>query len=105
MNCSRFKSIAALALIFLSLVAIPSVECANNKKSSSGSAVHEPTIEEVNAKQLERILADKDYVAVYWCKSPERAVPPHRVGLQCSGTILVKIRLSKELKGKEKSFK
>lgn len=71
MICSRFKSIAALALIFLSLFATPfNVECANNKKSSpSAPAAHEPTIEEVTAKQLERILADKDYVAVYWCKS------------------------------------
>lgn len=29
---------------------------------------HESVIEEVNAKQLERILQDKDYVAVFWCK-------------------------------------
>lgn len=28
----------------------------------------EPIIEEVTAKQLERILHDKDFVAVYWCK-------------------------------------
>lgn len=28
----------------------------------------EPVIEEVTAKQLERILQDKDFVAVYWCK-------------------------------------
>lgn len=70
MICSRFKSIAALALIFLALFTIPlDVECANNKKSSpTAPAVHEPTIEEVTAKQLERILAEKDYVAVYWCK-------------------------------------
>jgi hypothetical protein len=67
MICSRIKSIAALALICLSLVAIPSVECAK-KSSSSASSAAEPTIEEVTAKQLERILADKDYVAVYWCK-------------------------------------
>lgn len=53
-------------------------DCA--KKSSSGaspvkaapaqSASAEDTsiIEEVSAKQLERLLQDKDYVAVYWCK-------------------------------------
>lgn len=29
---------------------------------------HEPVIEEVTAKQLERVLAEKDYVAVFWCK-------------------------------------
>jgi hypothetical protein len=68
MICTRLKDIAAVALVFLTLFTLPSVECANKKGSSSASA-HEPTIEEVNAKQLERILAEKDYVAVYWCKS------------------------------------
>lgn len=71
MICTRLKPIAALALIFLALFTIPSdVECANNKKGSPAASAnqHEPTIEEVNAKQLERILAEKDYVAVYWCK-------------------------------------
>lgn len=28
----------------------------------------ESVIEEVNAKQLERVLNEKDYVAVFWCK-------------------------------------
>lgn len=69
MICSRIKAIAALALIFLTFFAIPSdVECANKKNLPPTPAAHEPTIEEVNAKQLERILAEKDYVAVYWCK-------------------------------------
>lgn len=69
MICARFKSIAALALLSFTLFTIPfDVECANKKGSASAPAVHEPTIEEVTAKQLERILADKDYVAVYWCK-------------------------------------
>lgn len=31
-------------------------------------AEQEPVIEEVTAKQLERVLAEKDYVAVFWCK-------------------------------------
>ena len=26
-------------------------------------------IEEVNAKQLENLIQDSDYVAVFWCKS------------------------------------
>lgn len=67
---SRLKSIAVLALFYFTLFAIPSdVECANNKKSSpSAAAEKEATIEEVTSKQLERILADKDYVAVYWCE-------------------------------------
>lgn len=73
MNCSRFKYITAVAFIcFFALFTIPtSVECANNKKTSAPTTAtiqHEPTIEEVTAKQLERLLAEKDYVAVYWCK-------------------------------------
>ena len=28
----------------------------------------DPVIEEVTAKQLERLLNEKDFVAVYWCK-------------------------------------
>lgn len=32
----------------------------------------EPVIEEVNAKQLERLLNEKDFVAVYWCKCSHR---------------------------------
>jgi len=28
----------------------------------------EPIIEDVTAKQLERVLNEKDYVAVFWCK-------------------------------------
>ncbi|KAK6628373.1 hypothetical protein RUM43_002185 [Polyplax serrata] len=31
-------------------------------------AKEEPVIEEVSAKQLEKILNEKDYVAVFWCK-------------------------------------
>ncbi|CRK96270.1 CLUMA_CG009693, isoform B [Clunio marinus] len=67
MICSRFKSIATLALIFLTLFITPLyVECGSKKSSSSAASAHEPTIEEVNAKQLERILSEKEYVAVYW---------------------------------------
>lgn len=52
-------------------------ECAKKSSSSpppsSQQSTHvEPVIEEVNAKQLERILLDKDYVAVFWCKSSEK---------------------------------
>ena len=44
-----------------------------SKNTPTGSQHHhakeiEPVIEEVNAKQLERLLNDKDFVAVYWCK-------------------------------------
>lgn len=37
---------------------------------AKGAAPVEPeaVIEEVNAKQLEKLLDGKDYVAVFWCK-------------------------------------
>lgn len=46
------------------------------KKSSSSSGkgddvkagAKEPVIEEVTSKQLERLLNDKDFVAVFWCE-------------------------------------
>lgn len=70
---SRIKLLfPLLCCVLLALVCAPgSVECA--KKSSPPvtpppPVVHEPVIEEVTQKQLERILQDKDYVAVYWCK-------------------------------------
>lgn len=72
MNISSYLKIsAALLCVLLAFVSFPAtVECA--KKASGPSApsavTHEPVIEEVTQKQLERILQDKDYVAVYWCK-------------------------------------
>lgn len=44
------------------------VDCAKKAAASAPAAAPEATIEEVSAKQLERLLEDKDYVAVYWCK-------------------------------------
>ncbi|KAK1134836.1 hypothetical protein K0M31_007605 [Melipona bicolor] len=41
---------------------------ADEPRSKSGHKETEPVIEEVNAKQLERLLNEKDFVAVYWCK-------------------------------------
>ncbi|XP_028171996.1 uncharacterized protein LOC114361215 isoform X1 [Ostrinia furnacalis] len=35
-------------------------------RKSPAPTKHEPQIEEVTAKQLERVLEDKDFVAVYW---------------------------------------
>lgn len=35
---------------------------------SSPSKHSEPIIEDVTAKQLEKVLNEKDYVAVFWCK-------------------------------------
>lgn len=72
MNISSFlKFFAVLVCVLLAFVSLPAtVECAKKATgpSSPAPAVHEPEIEEVTQKQLERILQEKDYVAVYWCK-------------------------------------
>lgn len=65
MILSRLKFLVQIAIIF----SVLSIGChVESKKSSASQKQQEPTIEEVTAKQLEKILADKDYVAVYWCK-------------------------------------
>jgi len=78
---SRFIHILTLvSLVLVLLIGFPGyVNCA--KKSSTGggkidgglpvpplATLVDPIIEEVTAKQLERLLQDKDFVAVYWCK-------------------------------------
>lgn len=47
----------------------------NTKKADSGKSANtilnkhsEPIIEDVTSKQLEKVLNEKDYVAVFWCK-------------------------------------
>jgi hypothetical protein len=35
---------------------------------TAGKVKDESVIEEVTAKQLERVLNEKDFVAVFWCK-------------------------------------
>jgi hypothetical protein len=35
---------------------------------AAGKVKEESVIEEVTAKQLERVLNEKDFVAVFWCK-------------------------------------
>lgn len=37
-------------------------------KSNPSNKHSEPIIEDVTAKQLEKVLNEKDYVAVFWCK-------------------------------------
>lgn len=74
MNFSSYlKFFAALVCILFAFVTFPvTVECAKKATPSPSGAssnnIHEPVIEEVTQKQLERILQEKDYVAVYWCK-------------------------------------
>lgn len=43
-------------------------ESASSRGSAGKQKEAEPVIEEVTAKQLERLLNEKDFVAVYWCK-------------------------------------
>lgn len=73
MILSRLKNSLAL-LCFLLFFINSSVHIEAAKKSGGQTPAPtpppievEPTIEEVTAKQLERLL-EKDYVAVYWCK-------------------------------------
>ncbi|XP_058464964.1 uncharacterized protein LOC131438746 isoform X4 [Malaya genurostris] len=55
--------VAALCcLLVVSSLLVSNVDCAKKAAPSTEDA----SIEEVSAKQLERILEDKDYVAVYW---------------------------------------
>lgn len=43
-------------------------ESASPRGSAGRQREAEPVIEEVTTKQLERLLNEKDFVAVYWCK-------------------------------------
>lgn len=66
-------------LVLSSSVNFQFAECAKKSSASpppsqSSSNHVEPVIEEVNAKQLERILLDKDYVAVFWCKCARKKI-------------------------------
>ncbi|XP_039428769.1 uncharacterized protein LOC120412391 isoform X3 [Culex pipiens pallens] len=63
---SRIRSLVAplCCLLVVSSLLVADVDCA--KKAAAPPAADTATIEEVSAKQLERILEDKDYVAVYW---------------------------------------
>ncbi|XP_050073326.1 uncharacterized protein LOC126561307 isoform X6 [Anopheles maculipalpis] len=68
MGLPRIRNLVA-PLCFLLLASswlVSDVECAKKAGGSAPVAAPEATIEEVSAKQLERLLEDKDYVAVYW---------------------------------------
>ncbi|XP_004521138.1 uncharacterized protein LOC101452398 isoform X6 [Ceratitis capitata] len=74
MTFSRKKVLALCVCTLLALISFPGyVDCANKKGSQAAAAAPPPApiepeavIEEVNAKQLEKLLTDKDYVAVFW---------------------------------------
>lgn len=57
-----------MARWLLALVALLALGGAHARKSPAAAKQHEPQIEEVTSKQLERVLDEKDFVAVYWCK-------------------------------------
>ncbi|XP_043866816.1 uncharacterized protein LOC6579106 isoform X16 [Drosophila mojavensis] len=75
MTFTRIKTLTLLVCTLLALSFPGYVNCANKKGSQPAAAAAaaaapplepEAVIEEVNAKQLEKLLADKDYVAVFW---------------------------------------
>ncbi|XP_017868168.1 PREDICTED: uncharacterized protein LOC108617049 isoform X4 [Drosophila arizonae] len=75
MTFTRIKTLTLLVCTLLALTFPGYVNCANKKGSQPAAAAAaaaapplepEAVIEEVNAKQLEKLLADKDYVAVFW---------------------------------------
>lgn len=72
MDCARLKwsllpyLIVATVLVFGGVV--QSAKTAKGAPIPVAAIVPESVIEEVTAKQLDRLLQDKDYVAVYWCK-------------------------------------
>ncbi len=71
MRVTSWWTIMCLAVVVVS--AEKAKPAAGSKKAGgeeeSDDAKVEAVIEDVNAKQLERLLEEKDYVAVYWCKT------------------------------------
>lgn len=74
------KTIALLGVAAVLCALLATVDAAAKAKSDEprpkgGHKEAEPVIEEVNAKQLERLLNEKDFVAVYWCKCFSIGIP------------------------------
>lgn len=61
-----------MTLLIVTLTTIDGVSAAKKPEATGGGPAakvkEEPVIEEVTAKQLERVLNEKDFVAVFWCK-------------------------------------
>lgn len=71
----QFARALAMARWLKALAAILLLAAAASARKTPSKS--EPQIEEVTAKQLERVLEDKDFVAVYWCEcSPAPAHSP-----------------------------
>lgn len=60
--------VAVLCALLVTVDAAAKAKSDEPSRSKGGHKEAEPVIEEVNAKQLERLLNEKDFVAVYWCK-------------------------------------
>lgn len=67
-----------ITLLIVSLTAIDGVTTARKPETAGGGSAakvkDESIIEEVTAKQLERVLNEKDFVAVFWCKCHYRVL-------------------------------
>ena len=93
MKISRLKWIGPLVLLVLLALFGGLAECAKKSSGSSASPVKaappapvaedSSIIEEVSAKQLERLLQEKDYVAVYWCKCGRRSPEDPSIAISC----------------------
>lgn len=62
-----------MTLLIVTLTTIDCVSAAKKPEAATGGGPaakvkEESVIEEVTAKQLERVLNEKDFVAVFWCK-------------------------------------
>ncbi|GBP48079.1 hypothetical protein EVAR_85694_1 [Eumeta japonica] len=75
----------AMARWSAALVAVLVLTGAAARKSPPSTRT-EPQIEEVTAKQLERVLEEKDFVAVYWCKASARPAKWVTAELTAPGT-------------------
>jgi hypothetical protein len=56
------------ALLVVALATVDGVSAAKKADAAATKVKEESVIEEVTAKQLERVLNEKDFVAVFWCK-------------------------------------
>lgn len=79
-----------VALLILGGCALAAKKAAESNAPQVGDKKKhsEPVIEEVTAKQLERVLNEKDFVAVFWCKFSQLCF----VFVQC-GDVIVSLRL------------
>jgi len=78
-----------ITLVIVTLTAIDVVSAAKRPETTGGGPAgkvkEEAVIEEVTAKQLERVLNEKDFVAVFWCKCSTcgRVVCVHVCSFDC----------------------